>query len=163
MATNRKSGKSALQRELGVMIGNVSHAWRYEINQRLKPFGLNQSMQQVLTQLHRNPDGLVQRELARKLGIEGPTLVRLLDQLEGQELIRRISAPDDKRMKYCVLTPKAARQIQVIEDVMTELRSILMQGLEPDEIEAALAIMQRMHRNLAEDEEPCEPEGKISA
>ena len=149
MMIDRKPGEEELQRALGHMIGDVSRAWRYEINQRLKPFGLNQSMQQVLMQLHRNPDGLVQCELARKLGIEGPTLVRLLDQLEKRELIRRATAPDDKRMKKCVLTPKAVREIGRIEGVMTDLRSVLMQGLAPDELNTALKIMQRMHCNLS--------------
>ncbi|HEY0845031.1 MAG TPA: MarR family transcriptional regulator [Noviherbaspirillum sp.] len=151
MTTNRKTGDEGLQRELGQMIGNLSRAWRYEINQRLKPFGLNQSMQQVLMQLHRNPDGLVQRELARKLGIEGPTLVRLLDQLEKQGLIRRTPASDDKRMKTCVLTPKAVRKLGIIDHIMTELRTIMMQGVAPSETEAALEIVQRMYRNLSDD------------
>jgi len=145
------------------MIGNVSRAWRYEINQRLKPFGLNQSMQQVLMQLHRNPEGLFQRELARRLGIEGPTLVRLLDQLEKQELIRRVASPDDKRMKYSLLTPKAARQVALIEDAMSELRSVMMQGLSSDEIEAGLEIMQRMHQNLLEHDEYCMQQGQEKA
>jgi len=151
MATNRTPGDADLQRELGQMIGNVSRAWRHEMNQRLKPFGLNQSMQQVLMQLHRNPQGLVQRELARRLGIEGPTLVRLLDQLEKQGLIRRVSAPEDKRMKNCVLTPKAVRQIGLIENLMTDLRSTMMHGLAPDEIETVLQSIRRMHRNLSEE------------
>jgi len=163
MTTNRKPGKAARQRELGQMIGNVSRAWRYEINQRLKPFGLNQSMQQVLMQLHRNPEGLFQRELARRLGIEGPTLVRLLDQLEKQELIRRVASPDDKRMKYSLLTPKAARQVALIEDAMSELRSVMMQGLSSDEIEAGLEIMQRMHQNLLEHDEYCMQQGQEKA
>ncbi|HZW21868.1 MarR family transcriptional regulator [Noviherbaspirillum sp.] len=163
MTTSRKPGKAERQRELGQMIGNVSRAWRYEINQRLKPFGLNQSMQQVLMQLHRNPEGLFQRELARRLGIEGPTLVRLLDQLEKQELIRRVASPDDKRMKYSLLTPKAARQVALIEDAMSELRSVMMQGLSSDEIEAGLEIMQRMHQNLLEHDEYCMQQGQEKA
>ena len=66
----------SIERELAQKIGLVSRAWCEERDQRLKPFGLNLSMRQVLMQLHRNPAGLTQRELARQLGIEDPTLVR---------------------------------------------------------------------------------------
>ena len=94
----------AYQTELGQTIGDISRAWRYQMNQRLKPFGLNLSTRQVLIQLHRHPQGLMQRDLARKLGID-PTLVRLLDLLERKEWIQRTASSDDKRRKYAALTP----------------------------------------------------------
>ncbi len=136
------------QVDLGRTIGDVSRAWRYEMNQRLKPFGLNLSMRQVLVQLHRHPEGLMQRDLARKLGIEGPTLVRLLDQLEGKKWIRRVISADDRRRKYSVLTPKATRQLQIIEKLSRELRDVMMSGLSATEIKSGLQVMQRIRDNL---------------
>src|ERR1700730_15896204 len=111
------------QSELGQAIGEISRAWRYQMNQQLKLFGLNLSMRQVLVQLHRNPDGLMQRDVARRLEIEGPTLVRLLDLLEQKGWIQRIVVPNDKRRKYSILTPKAAAQIQIIEMLSVKLHS----------------------------------------
>lgn len=40
---------------------------------------------------------LTQRDLASFLGVEGPTLVRLLDGLEAKDLIARRVCPDDRR------------------------------------------------------------------
>ena len=139
------------QRELGQTIGEISRTWRYEMNTRLKPYGLNQSMQQVLVQLHRHPDGLMQRDLARKLGIEGPTLVRLLDLLEQKELIARIPSPDDKRRKYSVLTTKAAEQIRIIEKISDQLRSIMLEGLSSADVDSGLQLVRRMRNNLLPD------------
>jgi MarR family transcriptional regulator for hemolysin len=139
---------AAFKREFGQMIGQVSRAWRYEMNQQLKPFGLNVSTRQVLMQLHRNPDGLMQRDLAHLLGIEGPTLVRLLDQLEKKQWIWRITAPHDKRRKYSVLTPKATEQIHIIEKITKELRNRMMQGLSMEKIDAGLRAMQQIRDNL---------------
>ncbi len=137
-----------LQRKLGQTIGDVSRAWRHEMNQRLKPFGLNASMRQVLVQLHRYPNGLMQRDLARKLGIEGPTLVRLLDQLEQKEWIQRIPSPEDKRRKYCILTSKATEQMEIIEKLSQELRSVMMAGLSSDEIETGFSVMAHIRAKL---------------
>ena len=137
-----------LRQELGQTIGEVSRAWRHHMNQRLKPFGLNVSMRQVLIQLHRHPDGLMQRELAEKLGIEGPTLVRLLDRLEKREWIKRIVAGDDKRRKYAVLSTKASEQLEIIEKQSQALRSEMMKGLSATELENGLGIMSRLRDNL---------------
>ncbi len=139
---------SGAPRELSRAIGAVSHAWRRQMNQRLKPFGLNLSMRQVLLQLHREPQGLMQRELAERLGIEGPTLVRLLDTLEQRNWIRRIPAADDKRRKYAVLTASASAQIAIIESQSEELRQRMLAGLSDADIEAGLVLMRRLQRNL---------------
>jgi len=136
------------ERQLSQAIGEVTRLWRHEMNQQLKPFGLNLSMRQVLMQLHRNPGGLIQRDLAHRLGIEGPTLVRLLDSLEQKKWIRRIAAPDDKRRKYAVLTPKAAEQIQIIENLSRKLRNKMMKGLSAGEIDLGLAVLQQIRKNL---------------
>jgi MarR family transcriptional regulator, transcriptional regulator for hemolysin len=144
----KQADLSALQRELGQTFGDVSRAWRYEMNLRLKPFGLNLSMQQVLVQLHRHPVGLMQKELARQLGIEEPTLARLLDQLEKKEWIKRIPSDEDKRCKYSKLTPKATKQIQIIEKLSRQLREEMMDGLEEEELDAGLQILSRMRTNL---------------
>jgi MarR family transcriptional regulator for hemolysin len=150
MTTTPKATSNLEQapRELSRMIGTVSQKWRQQMNQRLKPFGLNLSMRQVLLQLHRHPEGLMQRDLAERLGIEGPTLVRLLDLLEQKEWIRRISAADDKRRKFAVLSAKASKQIQIIEKQSEELRQRMLAGLSPIEIETGLGLMRRMQNNL---------------
>lgn len=143
---------SVAERELSRAIGEVSRAWRHQMNQCLKPFGLNLSMRQVLLQLHRNPEGLMQRDLARKLGIEGPTLVRLLDQLEQKEWIQRVTTPNDKRCKYSILTAKATGQIQIIEKLSNDLRRKMMNNLAPEDLAAGLNAMKRIRDNLLNQE-----------
>lgn len=148
MNISKHTDLSERQLELGQTIGDISRAWRYQMNQRLKPLGLNLSTRMVLLQLHRNPQGLMQRELARKLGIESPTLVRLLDILEKKQWIQRTVSTDDKRRKYAVLTPKANEKLKIIEKLSRELRAEMMQGLTIDEIESSTQVMQKMKANL---------------
>jgi MarR family transcriptional regulator for hemolysin len=145
----RQSGdQKEIQRELSRMIGEVSRGWRQRMNVRLKPFGLNLSMRQVLLQLHRNAGSLQQKELAHRLGIEGPTLVRLLDQLERNEWIQRLTAPRDKRRKHVVLTAKATEQIRIIEQLSYALSAEMTADLNEIEIAACLATMTTIRNNL---------------
>lgn len=133
---------------LARLIGEVSRAWRYEMNRALRPLGLNLSMRQVLVQLQRNPAGLMQAELARNLGIEGPTLVRLLDKLEEKGWIARVLSSDDRRRKYSVLTPKAAEQVRVLESLSEQLRSSMMAGLTTEQLDQCSQAMMRIRDNL---------------
>lgn len=151
MTINKQADLSDHQLELGQTIGDISRAWRYQMNQRLKPFGLNLSTRQVLIQLQRHPEGLMQRELARTLGIESPTLVRLLDILEEKEWVQRTTSASDKRRKYAVLTPKANEQLQIIEKLSKELRAEMMQGLSITEIASSTLVMRKMKNNLLAD------------
>lgn len=144
----KSSSPISPKRELSQAIGEVSRLWREEMNQALKPFGLNLSMRQVLMQLHRHPDGMPQGELARRLSIEHPTLVRLLDQLESRKWIARVQAQEDKRRKYVVLTPKAAEQICIIEKLSQNLRDRMMDGLSPEEVRAGLDVLKHLRSNL---------------
>ena len=133
---------------LARLIGEVSRAWRYQMNRALRPLGLNLSMRQVLVQLQRNPGGLMQAELARNLGIEGPTLVRLLDKLEEKGWIARIVSTDDRRRKYSVLTPKAAEQVRLLESLSEDLRSSMMAGLITQQLDQCSQAMTRIRDNL---------------
>ena len=139
------------EQELAQTIGQVSRAWREEMNQRLKPFGLNLSMRQVLMQLHRNPVGMMQRELARQLGIEDPTLVRLLNRLEEKQWLCRHCGTEDKRRKYVRLTEKAADQIRIIEKQTAALRVKMMERVATTDIEGCLAVMRQIKINLQPD------------
>ena len=137
-----------LPKLLGRVIGEVSRAWRYEMNRTLRPLGLNLSMRLVLLQLQRNPEGLMQTDLARSLGIEGPTLVRLLDKLEQKGWIARIASEDDRRRKYTVLTPAAAGQVRIIEQLSDTLREKMMGGLSIEQLAQCTQAMTRMRNNL---------------
>jgi MarR family transcriptional regulator for hemolysin len=137
-----------LPRLLGRVIGEVSRAWRYEMNRALRPLGLNLSMRLVLLQLQRNPEGLMQADLARNLGIEGPTLVRLLDKLEQKGWIARIASEDDRRRKYTVLTADAAGQVRIIEQLSDTLREKMLAGLSIEQLAQCTQAMTRMRNNL---------------
>jgi MarR family transcriptional regulator for hemolysin len=63
---------------------------------------------------------LSQRELAQLLAIGGPTLVRHLDRLEGEGLVRRTRDEHDRRVSRLSLTPRARRLFQRLQPVMEE-------------------------------------------
>ena len=77
-----------VEEEFVAELGRVSRRWRAELDERLRHTGLTQARWLALFQVSQQEGALTQRELADLLGIEGPTLVRILDGLEKQGLIR---------------------------------------------------------------------------
>ncbi len=60
--------------------------WRALIDHRLKPLELTQTHWVTLHNIHQLPPGQSQIQLAKAIGIEQPSLVRTLDQLEEKGL-----------------------------------------------------------------------------
>jgi MarR family transcriptional regulator for hemolysin len=88
---------------------------------------------------------LSQRELAELLAIGGPTLVRHLDRLEAEGLVRRTRDEHDRRVSRLALTARARRLLQRLQPVMEEYDRQLRAQLSAAElrtVQRALAKLQ---------------------
>ncbi|HWV08733.1 MAG TPA: MarR family transcriptional regulator, partial [Pseudomonas sp.] len=123
-------------------------AWRAELDRRLVGLGLSQARWLVLLHLARFDELPTQRELAQSVGVEGPTLARLLDSLEAQGLVSRHMVPEDRRAKKIALSPKAQPLIEKIEAISTQLRQELFAGIDEDELRRCQQVHARILSNL---------------
>lgn len=136
------------QHRFGMQLTHLSRAWRAELDRRLTDLGLSQARWLVLLHLARSKHSPTQGELASSIGIEQPTLVRLLDALAGQQLIERQADQQDRRVKKVVLTASAVQLVEQIESIATALRQEVFAGLSEEEIALCQAIQARMLSNL---------------
>src|SRR5689334_12242213 len=83
----------------------LSRAFERSLNEELKPLGITLRQCQVLGSLALEKE-LTQAELAERMRIEPPTLVRILDRMERVGWIERHPAPDDRRKKLIRATPR---------------------------------------------------------
>lgn len=138
-----------LRDQLGMALGELSRAWRNRVNERLKPLNMSQGKYLVLRYLGRNPQGLAQVELACLLGIEGPTLVRLLDQMEAAGLIRRTPSEADRRRKIIRLGLNAETVMMAVNRIIDELRQHAMGDLDDDTLARGLALIRHIHGRIS--------------
>ena len=139
---------SSVQERFGLAIGDVNRAWRDRLDQRLKPLGLSQSKWRALLYVSRCPDGINQTDLARMLGIEAPTLTRLIQQLEEAGWIRRRPLAADARCKIVHVTPRARKVIAQIDDAVQQLRAETLGRLTDAQAAAGLDAMLTLKRLL---------------
>jgi MarR family transcriptional regulator for hemolysin len=131
----------ATQDRFGSAIGVFARSWRTTLNQRLKPLGLSQSRWRALRFLSRAPEGMTQADLARMLGIEAPTVTRLVAQLEQDGLVSRRTVAGDARCKTVHLTSKAKKLIVRINAAVRQLRAETIGRLTDAQALAGLAVI----------------------
>ncbi len=81
-------------------------------------------------------------------GVEPPTLVRVIDQLEAQGLVERRTSPTDRRVNLLHLTPAAKPLVAEIEAEAERLRVELLDGLSFEEYQAAVNVIQKLRERL---------------
>ncbi len=140
---------SSIPEQFGLAIGDCARIWRNRVNERLKPLGLSQAAWLALWHLSFFPGGIGQTDLAERLGIEGPTLVRLLDRLAADSLIRREIAPHDKRCKQVVLTDDAKPVLAQVRAIIADLRGEIMAGIPDTQLLDGLRLLALIRTRLA--------------
>jgi MarR family transcriptional regulator for hemolysin len=136
------------QHRFGMQLAHMSRGWRAELDRRLVDLGLSQARWLVLLHLARFDEPPTQRELAQSVGVEGPTLARLLDSLETQGLVRRQAVVEDRRAKKILLSATARPLIDKIETIANALRHELFVGIDEEELRICMRVHARILANL---------------
>src|SRR5882724_12042463 len=100
------------QIDFGFNVARLARRLRQAVDAELQVFGLTEATWRPLAYVGRLGDGVRQKELAAALGIEGPSLVRLLDNLERRGLIERREHETDRRARGLHLTA-AGRELAI--------------------------------------------------
>ena len=81
-----------------------------------------------------------QNVLADAVGIEGASLVRLLDELQTNGLITRVPDPADRRANAVNLTPIGTSVVAAVNEALTRVRTNVFASVPRGDIEAALRV-----------------------
>ncbi|UYG01139.1 MULTISPECIES: transcriptional regulator SlyA [unclassified Halomonas] len=120
---------------IGFRLARLPHLWRSILDRRLAPLGLTQTRWVTLYHLWRLGEGHPQCDLAKAIGVEAPSLVRTLGQLEEQGLIERRACDNDRRSKRIFLTPKATPLLEKIDSVASQAREEMFAGLSDEQLD----------------------------
>jgi MarR family transcriptional regulator for hemolysin len=125
----------------------VAHAWRTELDRRLRPSGFSHSRWLLLLQLSRH-DGCTHRELAQHMGIEAATLVRLVDSMEQEGLLKRCGSETDRRVKHLNLSAAGKKAVEHIRSHAAELRKEILSGSSKGDIGTCIEVLGSIRNRL---------------
>lgn len=132
--------------QFGFRLGRLARRWRARLDEKMRPHGLTQARWVVMLQLSRGGDGFQQKALAGFVGIEGPTLVHILDKLEKRALIERRQDKADRRGKTVHLTAEGWRMIEVIDAVAAEVRHEHLADISDGDLAHCLSVLERIEQ-----------------
>ncbi|MBS0970077.1 transcriptional regulator SlyA [Chimaeribacter arupi] len=139
-----------MESNLGSDLARLVRVWRALIDHRLKPLEMTQTHWVTLHNINRLPPEQSQIQLAKAIGIEQPSLVRTLDQLEEKGLITRHTCASDRRAKRIKLTEAAAPVIGEVENVIDSTRQEILAGITPQEVELLTKLIGKLEENIIE-------------
>ncbi|RJT81051.1 MarR family transcriptional regulator [Arthrobacter cheniae] len=87
------------------LLTTASRLWEHELNQNLSQLGITHANLSTLRVLQTHGP-LTQNKIAAALHLRAQTVSRILDKLEGQDLIKRVRGHPDRRALTVHLTTK---------------------------------------------------------
>ncbi|MEK1887262.1 MAG: MarR family transcriptional regulator [Phyllobacterium sp.] len=130
-----------LRRTFTTTLLQTGRQWRRMTDQALMSSNISEACAAPLLWIGRLGGGVRQITLASHIGIEGPSLVRLIDQLEAADLVVRKEDKSDRRAKTLWLTRKGKQYAGRLEDMLVGLRAQILADVSKEDLSAALRVL----------------------
>jgi DNA-binding MarR family transcriptional regulator len=160
---------TAWELDLGFLIHDTSRLRRCAFDRYLKPLRITRSQWWVLAYVSRK-DGMTQSELAEELDLGKVAVGGLIDRLQKNGLVRRVSDPNDRRVNLIHLEPKSKQLLSSLRKANHKFNERILAGLSDKQLITAAEALEIMKRNLlqylespdADGFEPLKPSGGAS-
>jgi DNA-binding MarR family transcriptional regulator len=143
----RRVAPLPLEESLGFQVRDLNRLMQRALAARIAPAGVAPGAWYFLRVLWEE-DGLTQRELATRIGMQEPTAVIALRGMEEAGWITRARSAEDKRKVHVHLTP-AGRALR--ETLLPEARAVIgmaTAGMTEAEVTALLGLLRRARQGL---------------
>lgn len=122
-----------MERNLGWLMNRAGLSWRTVVDRYMADLGLTQTRWVTMLVLSKTGEGCTQTVLATQVGVEHPSLVRTLAQLEEAGLIERRLDPDDGRRRTVWFTATGKELLVRMEQVASLGREQLLKGISAEQ------------------------------
>ena len=139
---------NALDEQFAESLHMLAHTWRTELDRRLRPLGFSHSRWLLLLHLSRH-DGCTHCELAQYMGIEAATLVKQVDHMEQEGLLKRCVSETDRRVKNLYLSASGKKAVERIRSSAAELRKEILADCSNEDLGIVLKVLQNIRSKLA--------------
>jgi MarR family transcriptional regulator for hemolysin len=123
------------------------------VDEQLQPFGLSDATWLPLLYIARGTEPMRQKDLAKAVGIESSTLVRVLDALDDAGLIARQPC-GDRRVNTLHLTPRGRQLVEQVQTITDAIRQRILADITEAELTTALSVFERVCAALARERAP---------
>jgi DNA-binding MarR family transcriptional regulator len=133
-------------RLVGRSIKQVFSSLLRGVDQRMQPLDLTALQWEPLLLLHLGRADTV-AALARESQVNCSAMTRMLDRLEGKQLLERRRSETDRRVVHLGLTKKGQQVCEAIEPLVNAELNAHLRGFSDREVATLLDLLGRMLRN----------------
>lgn len=123
-----------------------ARAWRLAVDRRLKSLGLSQASWMTIAVAAKARTPLSQSELATRLGVEGATMVAMVDRLVKADLVVRQILRTDRRVKQVALTEAGNRLYDTVKAVAAGVRKDLLLHMDRKKLAVATELLETLQK-----------------
>ncbi|HEY0209654.1 MarR family winged helix-turn-helix transcriptional regulator [Acerihabitans sp.] len=123
----------------------TSRALRMAIDRRLKYLGLSQASWVAVAAIAGAQAPLSQSELAQILGVEGATIVSMVDRLVKLDLIQRIATARDRRKKLLVVTDAGKALYEKVRMEADAIGKEILENVAEQDMQVAMQVLAKIH------------------
>ena len=109
--------------------------------------GMSQARRQLLAVLAEERE-VSHAALAKRLGVDGAAVTRLVKSLESQGAVSRRLDPDDNRFTLASLTEAGEDLVADLHSAHQQYQAHLLAGINQVEQEAVVRVLERVRRNI---------------
>lgn len=141
--------QSSLPRSrFGIRFSLLARRWRRVLEAQLVHAGLTDATWVPLVHLKETGGGISQKELAALVGVEGSSIVRVLDILERQGMIERRRDDSDGRTRLIHLTAEGEARVAAIRNELGRAEERMLCDLSDEDIDRTLTLFETIARRM---------------
>jgi MarR family transcriptional regulator for hemolysin len=122
----------------------VTRRWRKYLDEHLRRIGQSQARWEALFAVAMTRDGSALGAIARRVGVEGPTFVRMIAQFEREGLVKRFASTEDRRASIIRITPKGEAALSEMRELTTRVRKEFLGELSVEDVKRMLDMLEHM-------------------
>ena len=136
-------------------LAQAAHAYRVRAGSRLARIELHSGQEALLKSLGDN-DGQSMSDLAATLGVQPPTVTKMISRLAAQDYVERRASIGDGRQALVFLTERGRRAIIMIDKVWKRIEKDAIAGIDDKDRKRLRKLLRQIERNLGvtREEEP---------
>ena len=135
------------RRTVTFRLSQAAHAYRVRAGSRLARIDLHSGQENLLKTLA-EADGQSMSDLAATLGVQPPTVTKMISRLAAQDYVERRAAKGDGRQALVFLTERGQRAIAGVDKVWKRVEKDAVAGIDEKDRKRLRKLLRQIERNL---------------
>jgi DNA-binding MarR family transcriptional regulator len=128
-------------------LAQAAHSYRVRAGGQLARIGLHSGQESLLKSLSAE-DGMSMSDIAAALGVQPPTITKMISRLAAQDYVERRASSGDGRQAEVFLTERGRRAIVTIDKVWKRIEKTALADIDDKDRKRLRKLLRQVERNL---------------